>query len=216
MRVSFPRVAVAVAAVAALVLSACTSSGGGGTPSKGPSVAAGLSQSQAEQALLSQSDVGSGLHVKPTNPAKTPFPCAPDAPPLDTQVPPPVHAEVTFTDDLESIELTEEINNYGDDATVAKALKLGEAGLACKAGSVGRFNVTVSGPSDLKSKIKAQVDKVEAWAVQSGVANESIIVAKIGTQLVVLTFGVFAGANDRGLDAAGITQKALEKVRSAG
>jgi hypothetical protein len=215
-RVTFPRAAVSIAAVATLVLSACSSSGGGTPPSTGPSVDAGLTQSQAEQALLSQSDVGNGLQVKPTNPVNTPFPCAPDAPPLDAQVHPPVHAEVTFTDDLQSIELTEEINNYGDDATVAKALKIGEAGLACKSGSVGRFNVTVSGPSDLKAKITADVDKAEAWAVHSGVANESIIVAKIGTQLVVLTFGVFANANAQGLDAAGITQKALAKVRNAG
>lgn len=213
----------AAAGLLALSIAACTSSHdsapSSGSHASSAAPAEGLSQAQARAALLTAKEVGGGLTVTSTDHTQTPFPCTPDAQPLDRRVPPAVQVETTFADDTDQFQVSEQIDNYGDEATVAKALALGEQGLACKEGTVrsgtGTVNVVIDGPIDLASSIQTPVDKVEGWSIGSIAARESIIVARMGTQLVVLTFGVTAHGNQSTQLTAAITARALAKVHQA-
>lgn len=198
------------ALVVALLLAGCSSSG-----SKSVDPGAGMNRVDAQAALLTQAEVGSGLQPAKNDATRTPLPCTPKDPPLDARLPPRVQVQATFLDAAGELSFTEEIDNYGDGATVAKALALGEKGLACTKGTIRRLQVAIQGPFDLSKSVTATVDKVEAWSITSAAAKQSIVVAKIGVHLVALRFGATTGADTSAEDAAGITQRALQKVASA-
>jgi hypothetical protein len=75
--------------------------------------------------------------------------------------------------------------------------------------------VTIGKPQDLSKNIKAAVDKIEAWALSSATSRETVIVAKIGTQLVTMVFGVLPNVPRNAFDAATIVQDAMAKVTEA-
>lgn len=176
---------------------------------------AGLTTAQAKAALLTVQEVGNGLSVSDLKPPDYPLPCAPTAKPLSKIVPPVAHATVTWSDVSDSIEITETINNYGDDANVRRALDLTEAGMRCQDGQVGSVPVTIGKPEDLSHNIKAAVDGIEAWAMSSAQAHQTVILAKIDTQLVTMVFGELPNVPKNAIDAATIVQDAMAKVTQA-
>ena len=204
--------AVAAALTAALALGGCSASSHGATPT---SPAIGLSADQARAALLTPAQVGNGLSPTGNDTGPTPFPCTPGKPPLDKQVPPKVKAESTYTNATQDLTFREEIANYGSIARVNTALAVGEKGMACKTGVINGQQVDLGGPSDIRAKITAPVDKAELWAITSVTAKETLIVARVRTQLVILTFGATVTAPSQGVDATGIVQRALTKVTAA-
>jgi hypothetical protein len=175
-----------------------------------------LTQAQAQAALLTQSEVGSGLATAPVDTKQMPFPCTPDLPPPDVQVPPKVSAKATFANSTQDLQFTEQIESYADEATATKALIAGEKGLTCPVGQVGNLSVTIQGPIDLSTSFTTKMDGAEAWALSQSQAKQSIIVAKMGSRLVALTFAEVTGADDRSVDAAGIAGAALAKAGAAG
>jgi hypothetical protein len=193
---------------------ACTSSGPP-TPQTSTGKYQGLTTQQAQAALLTVAEVGNKLSISDLNPPDFPHPCTPDAKPLSKLVPPVAHATQTWGDDTDSIEITETIDNYGDDATVGRALRLTEAGMSCHSGEIGSVSVTVGKPQDLSKNVKASVDKIEAWALSSATSRETVIVAKIDTQLVSMVFGVLPSVPRNAFDAATIVQDAMAKVTEA-
>ena len=176
----------------------------------------GLSADQVKAALLSGDEVGSGLSTAKPDTSDAPFPCTPDDPPPDVQVPPKASAKTMFSNDTQDIELTEQVESYADNATAAKALAVGEKGLTCDIGTVGNQQVTIQGPIDLSTSFTTKLDKAELWAVSGSGARQSIIVAKMGQRIVAVTFAELSGANDTGLDAKGIADRAIAKVGAAG
>lgn len=240
LRPGFARPVLWLAAATVLSVSACTSGGGtpaatttlpaggagagsgatgtspattpAGAPHRPSQVAVGLTQAQAEAALLTRAEVGAGLAPTAPNEQTQPFPCTPETPPLDQVVPAPVHAAVSFTDPANSFEVTERIDNYASAATAQRALSLTERGLGCNSGSLGSIPVTIGAPADLSKNLTTTVDKSEAWEITASSARQSYIVTKIDTQLVTLIFGETSNAAGQNVDAAGIVQKAIAKV----
>jgi hypothetical protein len=210
------RIAVAGALVGCALgsIAACASSGGTPAPTS-PSPPAGLTTAQAQAALLTVAEIGNGLQVSDLQPQEYPLPCTPNAKPLSKIIAPAAHATATWSDATDSIEVTETINNYGDDATVQHALDLTEAGMRCRSGQVGSIPVTIGKPQDLSHNIKAAVDGIEAWAVSSSASHQTVILAKIDTQLITLVFGELPGTPKNALDAVTIVQDAMAKVSEA-
>ena len=211
------RILAAGAVLACTVTSAvaCTSSGSPAPPSSPSPTFDGLTTSQAQAALLTQAEVGNGLSVSDMKPHNYPLPCTPTAKPLSKLVPPVAHASQTWSDKTDSIEITQTIDNYGDEKTAQHALDLTEAGMSCDSGEIGSVPVTIGKPQDLSKNIKAAVDSIQAWALSASTSHETVIVAKINTQLVTMVFGVLPGVPRNAFDAATIVQDAMAKVTQA-
>jgi hypothetical protein len=175
-----------------------------------------LTQAQVKAALLSLSEVGSGLKSTQVDKTDSPFPCTPKDPPPDVQVPPKASAKATFTNSTNDLQFVEQVESYADVPTADKALAVGEKGLTCDIATVGGLSVNIQGPIDLSTSFTTKVDKAEAWALDAGQAKQSIIVIKMGQRIVALTFAETAGANDSSVDAAGIASRAIAKAGAAG
>lgn len=217
---------------AALGMSACSSSTGGtgtaGTAATGvtpsaagtPSSSGVLSAAQARRALLTPADVGSGFRAHTLKNGSTPFPCTPNDPPLDKQFPPAVDVHGAFLNASAPAEVTEQIEGYADTGTTESALAAGEKGLGCTTGTVtingASQRVRISGPTDLTSALAAKVDKAEGWQLKLKGVAETIVVSRIGPQLVVLEFTATAKTDQSKLpDAKKVTETALSKVIAA-
>lgn len=214
------RVAVAGALVGCTVaVSACTSNtspaSSTATAPATSSTVAGLTTAQARDALLTVQEVGNGLSISDLNPPEYPLPCTPNAKPLSKIVPPVAHATVTWSDATDSVEITETINNYGDDATVEHAINVTESGMRCRDGQIGAVPVTIGKAQDLSKNVKAAVDGIEAWAISSSRQRETVILAKVDTQLVTMVFGQLPDVPSNSIDAATIVQDAMAKVIEA-
>jgi hypothetical protein len=230
----------AFAMAALLGVAACSSSGGGATAppsaavSKSPTTAppdtsssstnshaaGGLTQETAQDALLIATDIGAGFAQTTSDAATSPLPCTPNDPPLDKLVPPKVKAQSDFQNTAGSALLSEEIDGYADDATALRVLAAGEKGLACQRATIktGGQNLAVrlTGPTDLTSSLKVAVDKCEGWQVKASSVEVVLIVARIGPQIVALTFTAATSVDKSTLPStAAVTEKALSKVKDA-
>ena len=209
------RIAVAsVAVLAALTLAACSSTSNGtptsaptskttpsasgptgfpSSPSTVPSSATvttgALTKTQAQAALLTAADVGGGFTQTQSANSDAPLPCTPNDPPLSQQFPPDVNVQADFTGAAGSALFSEQIETFADATGVAQVIAAGEQGLACGTATVGGVQVQIQGPTDLTAQIQVPVDKAEAWTVTSSQLNASLIIAQIGPQLAVFSFG---------------------------
>jgi hypothetical protein len=226
---------VALAMAALLGAAACSSSSGGagGTdtptaPSTAPtpccsapsSSAGGLTQEAAQDALLVGTDIGGGFAQTTSDADTSPLPCTPNDPPLDKLVPPKVKAQTDFQNSAGSALLSEEIDGYADEATAERVLAAGEKGLACKTATIKTggqtLQVRLQGPTDLTSSLKVAVDKCEGWQVKASTVDVVLIVARIGPQIVALTFTAATSLDKTTLPStADVSEKALSKVEEA-
>jgi hypothetical protein len=230
----------ALAIAAMLGLAACSSSGGptnassepaspsaNSTPSASsstpPSTAAaadGLTQEAAQDALLVGTDIGGGFAQTTSDASTSPLPCTPNDPPLDKLVPPKVKAQTDFQNSAGSALLSEEIDGYADEATAERVLAAGEKGLACKTATIKTggqtLRVRLQGPTDLTSSLKVTVDKCEGWQVKASSVDVVLIVARVGPQIVALTFTVATSVDKKTLPSTvAVSEKALSKVKEA-
>ena len=231
---------VALAIAAMLGLAACSSSSGGAGVARGAptatstarsaaptpccsgssSSAGGLTQQAAQDALLVGTDVGAGFAQTTSDAGTSPLPCTPNDPPLDQLVPPKVKAQTDFQNSAGSALVSEEIDGYADEATAERVLAAGEKGLACKSATITtggqKLRVTLQGPTDLTSSLKVAVDKCEGWQVKASSVDVVLIVARIGPQIVALTFTAATSVDKSTLPStAAVTGKALSKVKEA-
>jgi hypothetical protein len=181
---------------------------------------AGLSQQAAQDALIVAVDVGTGFKQTTSSDSSDPLPCTPEDPPLDQQFAPTAKALVDFANTAGSALVSEEITTYADAATAQTALAAGENGFACKSATIatdnGKIAVTISDPTDLTSSISVTVDKCEGWQISAQTANLVVIVARMGPQIVAMTFTAAPTVNPATLpDSRAITGAALKKVAAA-
>jgi hypothetical protein len=236
MRIAVP--AAAVVAVAALALSACSSTSNG-TPTNAPSptgqapssastptgfpsssssapTTGGLSEAQATAALLTAAEVGGGFSQTQSDDSDTPLPCTPNEPTLSQQFPPDVKVQVDFASAAGNALISEEIETFADADAVAQVVAAGEQGLSCGTTTVGGTRVKIDGPTDVTSKIQVPVDKAEAWVVKSAPLNASLIIVQTGQQLVVFSFGAPPSVDTTKLpDPGHVVTAGLEKVNAA-
>jgi hypothetical protein len=239
MRIAVP--AAAVVAVAALVLSACSSTSNGtptsaasptgqvpssastptgfppssSTSSTAPS-SGGLTEAQAQAALLTAAEVGSGFVQTQTNDIDTPLPCKPDDPPLSHQFPPAAKVDVDFGGAGGKALFSEEIETFDDAGTIAQVIAAGEKGLGCKTATVSGTKIAIEGPTDLTSDISVPVDKAEAWVVTSTALHASLVIVAMNTQLVVFSFTGDPSVDDSQLpDPPTLITTGLRKVQAA-
>lgn len=192
-----------------------------GAASSGSSESSGggtLTQQQAQDALLSASDLGSTFSEEPSDDTPSPLPCRPNDPPIDDQVLPQVKAVASFANSAGSALLQEEIDGYKDVATTQRVLALGEDGLSCSRATITSGNSTIkvklTGPIDLTSQLSVKADKVDGWQVSGGGEQLVLVAARLGTQLVVMTFTAAKNLDTSTLpNTQTIVEKALKKVQ---
>jgi len=236
MRIAVP--AAAVVAVAALALSACSSTSNG-TPTNAPSATGqapssastptgfpsssssapstgGLSEAKATAALLTAAEVGGGFTQTQSDDSDTPLPCSPNEPTLSQRFPPDVKVQVDFASASGNALISEEIETYADTDTVAQVVAAGEQGLSCGTTTVGGTQVKIDGPTELTSQLQVPVDKAEAWVVKSSALNASLIIVQKDQQLVVFSFGAAPSVDTTKLpDPATLVIHGVAKVNAA-
>jgi hypothetical protein len=211
---------IAAAVLVALALAACSSTGGG-NPTTAPSSSGsptigGLTQTQAQSALLTAAEVGHGFAQAPTDSSGTNLPCTPNAPTLSAQFPPDVKVQADFGGAAGKALFSEEIETFADADTVAQVVAAGEQGLACTTATVGGAKVTILGPTDLTSGIPVPVDKGETWLLTTKDVHLLVVIVEIDNQLVVFSV-TGARSIDRfgGIDPSELIIAGLRKVRTA-
>ena len=207
MRRALAWLVVLVAAVAAVT--ACSSSAGDDDAQLTDQY--GLTQAGAKQALLTDSEVGSGLAVLGGNAPETPAPCERGSGSVASGFTPRAHAVIRYADSEDVSEFTEVVDNYSGTATTAQVIQAYQSGLTCKGGYIGRIAVTISGPQAVS--VPTPTDNIAVWTISGAGARQSIIVASMGTQVIQLIFGA-SGAEQADVDASGIAERALAKVRA--
>lgn len=229
--------ATGVLITAALVtagLSACsTSTNGGGKgsasaavtsaasdPSSSHAAAGGLSQEQTQGALLTVSDIGGGFVQGTVSSASNPPPCHQTLPPISRRYPPRAEAKRRFELPKGKAMIEEEILAYSDETTALTALAATEQGLSCSTAVLGTgadaVTVSIGAPQDVTADIKNGADKSEGWVVTSKDFVGSIVVSRVGTNLVAMTFLADRSVNGPGLPNVKATVKtAVSRVRHA-
>lgn len=183
----------------------------------------GLTDQQAQGALLTAAEVGGGFKAQPANDKSSPLPCDQQAPSLDQQFQPTGKARTDLVAPDGQAYLSEEVIGYDSAATADKSLAAGEKGLSCR-----RATIQVSGhpvvyridpvqdvTKYVTKTLSVPVDKALDWTVHTSVVNIELVATKIGAQLVVLTFGASPRADTANLpNKDKIVADALKKVRA--
>ena len=189
------------------------------TPPNSAAAADGLTQEAAQDALLVGTDVGGGFAQTTSDAGTSPLPCTPNDPPLDQLVPPKVKAQTDFQNRRDRAAQRRD-HGYADEATAERVLAAGEKGLACKTATIKTggqtLRVTMQGPTDLTSSLKVAVDKCEGWQIKASTVEVVLIVARVGPQIVALTFTAATSVDKSTLPStADVSEKALTKVKEA-
>jgi hypothetical protein len=135
-------------------------------------------------------------------------------------MPPSAKAQADFANAAGSALVSEEITVYADEAATKTVLAAGEKGFACKSATLttdnGKLPVTIAGPTDLTTSVNVPVDKCEGWQISAQTANVVVIVARIGRQIIAMTFTAAASVDASTLpDSRTLTEAALKKVQAA-
>jgi hypothetical protein len=187
-----------------------------------PSGSAGggsLTQSQAEAALLTPAEVGTGFTLGQADSTKEPLPCAPKgSAPLETQVPPQVDADNEY-DQGQNVGFEEELLVYSDATTAAKAYTLGVAGFHCTSGVIYNDDgsttpVTITASQDDTATLG--VDGATEWGIKTSTLQGGVFAIQFGSRLLVCTFVAATSVDTSTLpDVATVVEDALKKAQSA-
>jgi hypothetical protein len=188
--------------------------------SSAPAGGGGLSQQEAQDALVTVTDVGGGFTQTTSDDSSDPLPCTPNDPPLDKQSPPAAKAQADFANSAGSALVSEEITTYADEATTESVLAAGEKGFDCPSATIttdtGKLKVTIGAATDLTSAVNVKVDKCEGWSITAQGVNLIVIVARLGQQIVAMTFTAASSVDTSTLpDSRTLTEVALKKVVAA-
>lgn len=215
----------AAALLTALMVAAC-SSATSGQPSSAPSPSTSQPTSTPPTSaaptsappsalsvvLLAPAEVGAGFRASPPNSAQTALPCTPNDPPLTRQVPVSDKAVGLYVNSVGTLALEETVYAYGNAATSQKALAAVEKGLGCRSGRSNGAAMRILGPTDLRSKITARVNRAEAWAVGTSKMQGTIVAVVVGEKLIGLQFAAQPGTDTSKVDARQIIETAIAKV----
>lgn len=189
----------------------------------GPTASGGLTDQQAQAALLTAAQVGGGFKAQPANSASTPLPCDQHAPPLDQQFQPSGKARTDLVAPDGQAYVSEEVIGYDSAATADKSLAAGEKGLSCRTATIKVSGHPVVYQIDpvrdvtkyVTTTLSVPVDKALDWTVHTSDVDFELVATKMGAQLVVLTFGASKKADTSKLPSENtIVGAALRKVKA--
>lgn len=190
-------------------------------PSSSRAAAGGLSQEQTQGALLNAGDIGDGFVQGTVSSASNPPPCYQSLPPISRRYPPRAEAKRRFELPKGKAMIEEEILAYSDGTTTATALAATEQGLSCSTAvlgtGAGAVTVSIGAPQDVTADIRNGADRSEGWVVTSKDFVGSIVVSRVGTNLVAMTFLADRSVNGPALPNVKSTVKtAVSRIRHAG
>ena len=188
------------------------------TPTPGPSDA-----NSATALLLATDQVGKSFTPQALQPTTSGPPCAPKGtPPLNTQVPPTISVGRTFTQASPLALVNEELDVYSDVALAQHAAALAKAGYTCKRGTAhntggSAVQISISGPSNFLPQLSGKADEAYAWSLANDNLQGTVVIVRIGRQLLTFTFAAGTSVPTRELPSPPtIVVRAVAKVRAAG
>ena len=164
------------------------------TPTPGPSDA-----TSATALLLATDQVGKTYTPQALQPTTSGPPCAPKGtPPLNTQVPPTISVGRTFTQASPLAVVSEELDVYSDVVGARHALALARTGFTCRRGTAhntggSAVEISLIGPSNFLPQLGGRADEAYAWSLGNDNLQGSVVVVRMGRQLLIFTFA--AGTN---------------------
>lgn len=192
---------------AATSASASATSSSGGVPT----------EDQANAALLTAADLGTGFSAGTYTKTNTSPPCAAAGSPSFRQATSPaVDAGATFDHATPEASLDEVIFVYPDAATAQAAFDTGKTGFACKTGTVyytdgTKGSVTITGPTDVSTDVGG--DSAVAYQLANADVQSTQVVALVGQAIVTLSFGAASGADTTSLpNPVAVAKAAVAKI----
>jgi hypothetical protein len=178
-----------------------------------------LTQAQATGALLSAAEVGTGFTARRVG-SPSPPPCEPaGTPAITTQAPPAVAARRAFAHRGNDAFLTQDVYGYADSTRAQAALVLFEGSFGCTNGTAYYSDgttgpLTISHPTPIGSNL--DVDAGTIYDLRFTAQQGSVIVARIGATVLVLTFIAATSASSAGLpDGQSIVAASIRKIHAA-
>jgi hypothetical protein len=178
--------------------------------------AGGLTQDEAQAAMLAASDLGAGFTAGQFTKADptTPEPCG--QPSTQSQVPPAY--EVGSEASNGGLEFNEDYTDYADAATASHAYDLAIQGVSCTDGAIvdssTTLPITLSGNQDVTSQVGG--DQAEEISVKSTQFEGVLIGVKAGTGLVTFEFLDAIGTDtSTAPDPVAIAKQAMAKITAA-
>jgi hypothetical protein len=149
-----------------------------------------VTQADANAALLSPTDLGTGFTAAQFSPSSDPLPCTPNDPPLEQRFHSTVEAGTAMVTQAQDVGLSEELRVYADADTAKQVLQAAAHGLDCKQGTLNLTGtaetVTFGKTEDVTSDVGAE----SAIAVQATSSKYGIVLVgcKLGRLLVLFSF----------------------------
>jgi hypothetical protein len=149
-----------------------------------------VTQADANAALLSPTDLGTGFTAAQFSPSSDPLPCTPNDPPLEQRFHSTVEAGTAMVTQAQDVGLSEELRVYADADTAKRVLQAAAHGLDCKQGTLNLTGtpetVTFGKTQDVTSDVGAE----SAIAVQATSSKYGIVLVgcKLGRLLVLFSF----------------------------
>ena len=186
------------------------------TPTPGPSDA-----NSATALLLAIDQVGRTFTPQALQPTTSGPPCAPKGTaPLNTQVPPSISVGRTFTQPSPLALVSEELDVYADIVVAKHALALARTGYGCRRGTAhntggSAVQISISGPTNFLPQLAGKADEAYAWSLGNDNLQGSVVIVRMGRQLLTFTFAAGTSVPTRELPSPPtIVARAVAKVRA--
>jgi hypothetical protein len=177
-----------------------------------------VTQAEANAALLTPADLGSGFVAAQFSPGSDPLPCTPNDPPLGQQFDSTLQAGTAMTTQSQDVGLSEELRVYADPDTAAQVFDAAKHGLDCKSGKLDLTGTAETVTFSDEQDVTADVGAESAVAVQATSAKYRIVLVgcKLGRLVVLFSF-----LGDKGADTSKlpspivIAQKGVAKIKNS-
>jgi hypothetical protein len=187
------------------------------TPSSSASGEA-VTQAEANAALLTPADLGTGFTAAQFSPSSDPLPCTPSDPPLEQQFDSTIQAGTAMTTQSNDVGLSEELRVYADPDTAAQVLDAAKKGLDCKSGKLNLTGTPETVTFEDEQDVTSDVGAESAVAVQATSAKYGIVLvgAKLGRLVVLFSFLSDKSADTSKLpNPITIAQKGITKIKNS-
>lgn len=144
----------------------------------------------ARAALLTPSDLGSDFAKAQFRPSNDPFPCTPNDPPLEQQIPSTLEVGTAIVSRTQAAAMGEDLRLYPDVATAQQVVALATRGLQCQQGQLNLTGTPETATFSPIHDVSTQVHADQAIAVQATTARYAILLigCRIGRVLVLFDF----------------------------
>jgi hypothetical protein len=168
--------------------------------------------------LLSAAEIGHGFVATGTeSTSNDPYPCTPNAPPVDEAVPPSETGTADFAKASSQLVITEQVAVYADLSHAVSAQQLTDAGLACAHGTLAQGQrIDITGPTDISAALTAHVDNAEAWDIRAGATVGALVQVRIHAVMVHFAFVAANKKHPGNIDVKQILETGIAKVINGG